>query len=136
MRYTVVVGALAASIVVAIVAFQPETQTITERPSVASTPQPKSEAVTSKPLGEAVSEARDALVSLTRRTTAETRDSSVSLIPDPKLPDVPGTGDGFEPLADAQAGAARSMEPITTSARRAVNLFIRAADPPNKPVIQ
>ena len=35
-----------------------------------------------------------------------------------------------------EVAARRSVEPITTSARRAVNLFIRAADPPNKPIIQ
>jgi hypothetical protein len=52
------------------------------------------------------------------------------------MPDMPDTGDGLEPLADAQAGAARSVDPIKSSARRALNLFMRAADPPNKPAVQ
>jgi hypothetical protein len=135
-RYTGLGAALAASILVAAVSFQPSRQTITETRSVASLPRPKDDAERVKPLGEAVSEARDALVSLTRRTANETRATSVALVPDPKLPNVPDSGDGLDPLADAQVAAARSVEPIRTSARRALNLFLRAADPPNKPAIQ
>jgi predicted anti-sigma-YlaC factor YlaD len=129
-------AALAASILVAAIVFQPSRQTITETRSVASLPRPKDDAVPARPLGEAVSDARDALVSLTRRTANETRATSVALVPDPKLPNVPDSGAGLEPLADAQVAAARSVEPIKTSARRALNLFLRAADPPNKPAVQ
>ena len=135
LRYAGLGAALAASIVVAAITLQPAPQSVTESPSVAVVP-PRDEPAPTRPLGEAVSEARDALVSLTRRTAAETRDTSTSLIPSPRLPDMPDTGDGLEPLADAQAGAARSVEPIRASARRALNLFLRAADPPNKPVLQ
>ena len=135
-RYAGVAGALAASVLLAVETLQPQPQTITERPSVAALPRAKDETVPNKPLGEAVTEAREALVALTRRTATETRQTSAGLIPNPKLPDMPGSGDGLEPLADAQAGAARSVDPITTSARRAVNLFLRAADPPNKPAVQ
>lgn len=135
-RYAGLGAAVAASILVAVIAFRPARQTITETPSVASLARPKDDAPPPKPLGEAVSEARDALVSLTRRTATQTRATSVALVPNPKLPDVPDSGDGLEPLTDAQAGAARSVEPITVSARRAVNLFLRAADPPNKPAVQ
>jgi hypothetical protein len=135
-RHTGLGAALAASILVAAVSFQPSRQTITETRSVASLPRPEDDAERVKPLGEAVSEARDALVSLTRRTANETRATSVALVPDPKLPNVPDSGDGLEPLADAQVAAARSVEPIKTSARRALNLFLRAADPPNKPAVQ
>jgi hypothetical protein len=98
------------------------------RPSVGPPP--------ARPLGEAVAEARDALVSLTRRTADETRATSVALVPSPKLADAPPADEGLAPLADAQAGAARSVEPIKTSARRALNLFLRAADPANKPTVQ
>ena len=59
-----------------------------------------------------------------------------SLFPNPKLKDMPEPGEGLEPLADARAGAAKSVEPIRTSARRAFNLFLRAADPPNRPAVQ
>jgi predicted anti-sigma-YlaC factor YlaD len=135
-RYAGLGAALAASILVAAVVFQPSRQTITETRSVASLPLPKDGAAPSKPLGDAVSDARDALVSLTRRTANETRATSVALVPDPKLPNVPDSGVGLEPLADAQVAAARSVEPIKTSARRALNLFLRAADPPNKPTVQ
>jgi len=135
-RYAGFGAALAASILVAAIAFQPSRQTITQTPSVASLPRPKDDVAPAKPLGEAVSEARDALVSLTRRTATQTRATSVALVPNPKLPDVPDSDDGLESLTDAQAGAARSVEPIRTSARRAVNLFLRAADPPNKPAVQ
>lgn len=135
-RYAGLVGALAAAVLVAVVTFQPRPQTVTEHPTVAAVPRAKDEFVPNSPLGEAVTDARDALVSLSRRTATETRQTSVSLIPNPKLPDMPGGGDGLEPLADAQAGAARSVDPITTSARRAVNLFLRAADPPNKLAVQ
>jgi len=136
LRYAAVAGALSASVIVAVVTFQPRPQTMTEHPTVAARARVKDEPVPNRPLGEAVSEARDALVSLTRRTATETRQTSASLIPSPKLPDMQGAVDGLEPLADAQAGAARSVDPITTSARRAVNLFLRAADPPNKPAVQ
>jgi hypothetical protein len=135
-RYAGLAGALAACVLVAIGIFRPSPQAITERPSVASVTRAKDDEAPTKPLGEAVSEARDALVSLTRRTATETQQTSASLIPNPKLPDMPDTGDGLEPLADAQAGAARSVDPIKTSARRAINLFMRAADPPNKPAVQ
>lgn len=129
-------GAIAASIMAAVIAVLPTSQTVTERPSSASIRRPNEEPVASKPLGDTVVEARDALVSLTRRTATDTRDNSVGLIPNPKLPEMPGTSDGLEPLAEAQSGAARSVEPITTSARRALSVFLRAADPPNKAVLQ
>jgi hypothetical protein len=83
-----------------------------------------------------VSEARDAIVSLTKRAAEETRETSATLIPNPKLGGMPDTGNSLEPLADAGAGASRSMQPLTTSARRALNLFLRAADPPNKTAVQ
>ena len=136
LRYAGAGAALAASVVVAATALQPARQTVTETRYVASAPRPRDEPPPAKPLGEAVSEARDALVSLTRRTADETRATSVALVPSPRLPDVPAAEGGLDPLADAQAGAARSVEPIKTSARRALNLFLRAADPATKPALQ
>jgi hypothetical protein len=123
--------ALAASVLVAVFVLQPAPQTITEVRTVARLPEPKQSP--QRKLGESVSEARDAIVALTRRTADETRETSSTLIPNPKLGNMPDTGEGLSPLADAQAGAVRSVEPLTSSARRALNLFLRAADPPNKP---
>jgi hypothetical protein len=135
-RYASVSGVLAASVLVAVMVLHPAPQTVSETPTFAAATRKSEPSAQSKPLGEAVSEARDALVSLTRRTATETRDSSTSLIPNPKLSDKPIASSGLEPLADAQAGASRSVEPIRSSARRALNLFLRAADPPNKPALQ
>jgi hypothetical protein len=67
------------------------------------------------------------------RTAAETRDGSARLLPSPKMPELPDTGEHLEPLADARTGAARSVEPLTSSARRAVNFILGAADPPSRP---
>ena len=46
---------------------------------------------------------------------------------------MPEPDERLEPLADARTGATRSMEPFAESARRAVNFFLKAADPPAKP---
>ena len=93
--------------------------------------QPKAESP--KPLGDAVAEARDALVALSKRTANETRDRSALLIPTAKFPDMPEPDERLEPLADARSGASRSMEPFAASARRAFNLFMKATDTPAKP---
>ncbi|HEX3147909.1 MAG TPA: hypothetical protein VHR66_07480 [Gemmataceae bacterium] len=132
MRYAGVGMGLAASALVAVVLLEPPPQTIRETHAVALVP-PKNDTVATKPLGASVNEARDAIVSLTKRTATETRDTSTGLIPNPKLKDMPDPGEGLEPLADARSGAARSVEPIKSSARRAMNLFLRAAEPPNRP---
>ena len=55
MRYSGVAGSLAAAVLVALFAFQPTRQTITERPTVAALPQVNDKAEPVKPLGEAVS---------------------------------------------------------------------------------
>ena len=134
-RYCGAGVAMAASVLVAVFLSQPTPQTISESRTIAVVT-PKADPVATRPLGESVSEARDAIVSLTRRTATETRETSSSLFPNPKLKDMPEPGEGLEPLADARAGAAKSVEPIRTSARRAFNLFLRAADPPNRPAVQ
>lgn len=93
----------------------------TVEPSVANPPP--------KPLGESVVEARDAIVSLTKRTASGTRDQSAMLMPNPKMPETPKANDGLDPLAEARAGAAKSVEPIRSSAVRALDFFVRAAEP-------
>ena len=113
-------------------AFRPAGTDNNDPGPVAIVPAPKVEPKIDKPqkpLGESVSEARDALVSLTKRTASETRDQSALLLPNPKMPESPATSDGLEPLADARTGAARSVEPFRDSARRALSFFARAAEP-------
>jgi hypothetical protein len=130
MRWAGIGVALAASIVVAIVVIRmPESKQ--EIRSIATAPTPKVEPP--KPLGDSMSEARDAIVSLTKRTATETRDQSALLVPMPKAPEPPKSDGGLEPLADARTGAERSVEPIRSSARRALDFFVRAADPPQPP---
>jgi hypothetical protein len=132
-RFAGVGAAIAASVVVAIIAFRPPPAPTPEQ-GVAIVPAPKvdpPQPAPAKSLGESVSEARDAIVSLTNRAV-ETKDRSARLLPNPQMPDTPDVGERLEPLADARTGAARSVEPIGDSARRAFNLFIRAADPPQR----
>jgi hypothetical protein len=129
--------ALAASIVVAVVGFWPsgppappeQNSVVVAPPAPGPAPSPEGP----KPIGDAVAEARDALVTLTKRTAAETRDGSAWLLPSPKMPELPDTGEHLEPLADARTGAARSVEPVASSARRAVHFLLGAADPPSRP---
>ncbi len=83
---------------------------------------PKVVAVEPKPLGDSVAEARDALVQLTKRTANETRERSALFVP--KLPDRLEADDRLDPLADASAGAAKSVEPFAASAKRAVTFFL------------
>jgi hypothetical protein len=135
-RYAGVGLALAASVFFAVVALQPPAQAITETRTIARLPGPKDTGIPQKPLGTSVLEARDAIVALTRRAAAETRETSATLMPNPKFGALPTAGDGLDPLADARAGAARSVEPLTHSARRALNLFLRAAEPSNKSAVQ
>lgn len=120
---------LAASLLVGVFAVRSrvDAQTVEEKSYTLAPP--------AKPLGDAMAEARDALVALSKRTANETRDRSILLIPPAKLPDMPGADERLEPLADARTGAARSVEPIAASARRAVNFFLRAADTPAKPKV-
>jgi len=129
--------ALAASVVIAIIVLrppqpvQPDPERVVSIPPAKPDPDPP---IPQKPLGDSVSEARDAFVSLTKRTATEPRDRISQLMPEPKLPNGPDAGEGLEPLADARTGAARSVEPMRDSARRAVNFFLRAADPPSRNV--
>ena len=128
--------ALAAAVLIAVFAVGAPDQTVTETRTVAVVPPPRVDPTPTRPLGESVSEARDAIVDLTRRAASETRDTP-ALLPSPTLTtNVPDATEGLEPLVDARTGAARSVEPLRNSARRAMNLFLRAADPPNRPAVQ
>jgi hypothetical protein len=95
-------------------------------------------------LQASVSEAGSAVVSLTRRTADETVGQGRMLLPDMvPVPDdaspevVRQTIDpAAQSLREARQGAAVSFEPVTTSARRAVGLFLRevpGADADPKP---
>jgi hypothetical protein len=130
------VTALAASVLVVVVLARPNQQVDLRPGPVALIPAPKSAELPTKPIGESVSEARDAIVSLTKRTAAETRDRSVQLVPNAKLPEGPGADDRLDVLADARVGASKSVEPMRDSARRAFNFILRAADPPARPNAQ
>jgi hypothetical protein len=121
---------LAASVLVGIFAVQSRVRTQAVSEGSYALIQPKAEP--QKPLGDAVAEARDALVALSKRTANETRDRSALLIPTTKFPPMPDGDERLEPLADARSGASRSMEPFAASARRAVNFFLKAADTPAK----
>jgi len=139
LRWTAAGLALAASVVIAVVVLRPSGPVHPDPgPTIVQVPPPKVEpeprVAPQKPLGDSVSEAREAFVSLTRRTATEPRDRISQLLPDPKMPENPDTTEGLEPLADAGTGAARSVEPLRDSAGRAVNFFLRAASPPSRNV--
>jgi hypothetical protein len=97
-----------------------------------SKPDDQSAVAKAKPLGESVSEAADAIVTLTRRTAAEPKERITILLPEPRLAGPGQPDERLDPLADAGTGAARSVEPLKDSARRAINFFVRTADPPSR----
>jgi hypothetical protein len=87
------------------------------------------------PLRDAVGEAGSAVVSLTSRTADEAVGHTRLLLPvvsSPTLPDLnlpaplePAVG----PLREASQGVSAGLEPVATSARRAVDLFLRDLPP-------
>jgi hypothetical protein len=129
-------AAVTAGVLVAVWANRPRPELPPDTgPVVVAVPAPNQEpvaAVPQKPLGETVSEARDAIVLLTKRTATEPGERIGRLLPDATLRNDPDASDELQPLAGARTGAARSVEPIRESARRAVNFFLRAADPPDR----
>jgi hypothetical protein len=85
-------------------------------------------------LRETVVEAGGAVASLTNQTADEAVEStrwlvprvSPTQLPEVKLPDIePPTG----PLREAGEGVSAGLEPVTNSARRAVDLFLRELPP-------
>jgi hypothetical protein len=88
-------------------------------------------------LQENVAEAGALVVSLTRRTADETLENTKLLIPsgtnDRTLGGAPDIGNPFEmtfqSLQIVENGVAAGFEPVATSARRAVDLFVREMAP-------
>jgi len=84
-----------------------------------------------------IQEAGSALVALVNRTADETVGQSRVLLPQgvsaPTLPASevwqPTLEPGADSLREAQEGVAQGFEPVTSSARRAVNLFLREIPP-------
>lgn len=88
-------------------------------------------------LTQSVSEASTAMVSLGRRTAAETVGQTKMLVPEP-IPTPPqADSDPVEvalappmiSLREAQESMTVGLNPVTTSARRAFNLFVRDMNP-------
>jgi predicted anti-sigma-YlaC factor YlaD len=88
-------------------------------------------------LHRSVEEASEAVVSLTRRATDETIEQGRLLLP-VVLPGqglaelrepLPAPRPPDQSLRDLQQGMAAGLEPVTTSARRAVDLFLREIPP-------
>src|SRR5207244_1019716 len=75
-------------------------------------------------LREGFAEAGGALAALTRRTAEEAAGRGRLLLPDVAVPD-PWPAVAALPLGGARQGLAEGLEPVTTSARRAVSLFLR-----------
>jgi hypothetical protein len=83
-------------------------------------------------LRESVREAGSALTSLTNRTADEVVEVTRKMIPNvptPTFPTIDPMGTIVEPpgrsLAQAGQAVADGLEPVTSSARRAVGLFLR-----------
>lgn len=76
---------------------------------------------------ENMAQAGSAVASLTRRATDETLNESRMLIPETLSgPTVQGAIDtSAQPLREASEGVTSGLEPVTTSARRAMNMFMR-----------
>lgn len=135
-RFVAAASALAACVLVAVFIFRKDEVADPVPGPVAILPTPKPDTLPKvepkKPLGESMSEAREALVKLSRRPANDTKDQFNWLMPEPRMPVAKNPGDGLEPLADVRTGASRSVEPMQNSAKRAFNFLIRAADPPDR----
>jgi hypothetical protein len=84
-------------------------------------------------LGESVAEARKAVVDLTSRTADEAVDRTRQWLPRLPEPTTPKAEDVLGPpvrtLRGAQASVTSGLAPVTDSARRAVDLFLRDLPP-------
>jgi hypothetical protein len=92
----------------------------------------------SPPLERRVEEAGEAVVALTRRTANETMGQGRILLP-AVVPETPAPNPAAgelptQPLQEAQQGVTEGLEPVATSARRAVALFLgeSPAEPTNR----
>jgi hypothetical protein len=124
-----VAAALAASVLVAgFVYLRPaERLDVVEAPP-RQLPQP----TTAPPprVADRFAEAGSAFASLTRKATDQTVAPTRQLLPSPTLPfspmgDVPGVEPATESLASVPSAAKSGFEPLATTTRRAMNLFMR-----------
>jgi hypothetical protein len=106
-----------------------------EMTQVKSTPQEAPALPPASPtLRESVTEAGEAVASLTSKTADETVNSTrwlVGKVPSPSLPkvDLASIESPTRPLREAGQGVSAGLEPVTNSARRAVGLFLRELPP-------
>jgi hypothetical protein len=85
-------------------------------------------------LRESAAELGEVFATLTTRTAEETVGETrrwVAQVPRPALPKVelPALEEPARPLREAGEGVSEGLEPVTTSARRAVGLFLRELPP-------
>lgn len=144
MRRRVLWGALAASVVFGLgvrFAFTPGGQPPAENEMVKvapATPQPAVLPPSPKqnlaPLRDTVAQAREAVASLTSRTASEAMGRTRLLLPSvpsqslAKL-EIPPADTPAKPLREAGENFTASLGPVTNSARRAVDLFLRDIPP-------
>jgi hypothetical protein len=132
--------ALAAAVLVAVGVrlYAPATPAPAGPPSVAkqesppvppTAPAPGRRPVDAVPLRDAAAEAGSAVASLTSRAAGEAVGEARRLLPAVGTPTLDGLGLPAEPsarpLREAGEGVTAGLEPVTTSARRAVGLFLR-----------
>jgi predicted anti-sigma-YlaC factor YlaD len=88
---------------------------------------------TAEGLRDSVDQARQAVVALTSRATDEAVDQARRLLSDVRPPAVPRPEEVLQPpartLRQAGAGVTSGLAPVTASARRAVDLFLRDLPP-------
>lgn len=130
-RRMVVIGSLAAAVVVAVLASsvwrptpQPAAPVVVQAPPSVPTPPVPS-------LQDSVAELGSAVAALARRTTAETVEPTRLLWPEsPKEEPREDSAElAAQTLWEAGQGASAGLEPVTSSARRAVDLFLRELPP-------
>jgi hypothetical protein len=93
--------------------------------------QPPPPSPTAPSLRDSVDELGAVVAALVRRATAETLDQTLRLWPDP-MPETaaePAADLLVQSLYDAGQGVSAGLEPVTSSARRAVDLFLRELPP-------
>jgi hypothetical protein len=87
-------------------------------------------------LRQSAAEAGTAVAALTGRTAGETVEKTRALLPRVSGPDIPSAElplPAGRPLREAGEGVSAGLEPVTTSARRAVDLFLRELPPMDSP---
>ncbi len=116
-RRSTIAAALAASVVAAVVMLPkfPDGRAVAVREPAPAPAKPPA-------VEESLREAGTAFVSLTKRTAVETLAPARSLLAGIELPD---TAPAVVPPAPESPAASSPIAPITNTARRAINLFIR-----------